>query len=152
MSVPSPGGSPTPAVSPTTSAAGPAAPDTTAPGTAPSIAAVAPPPTAFVDGEHPTTGTATVVPAADGRRFIRLENFSTSDGPDVRVILSDRTSGQADWGVYDDGRSVELGDLKATDGNQNYEIPADVDLVGLQSVVIWCDRFDVAFGTAPLVA
>lgn len=105
---------------------------------------------AFVDGEHATTGTATIVRAADGRRWVRLENFSTSDGPDVHVILSDRSSGQADWGVYDDGRFVELGELKATDGSQNYEIPADVDLSGLHSVVIWCDRFDVAFGTAAL--
>ena len=40
--------------------------------------------------------------------------------------------------------------MKATDGNQNYAIPADVDLAGLRSVVVWCDRFDVAFGSAPL--
>lgn len=119
------------------------APDPTAPPAAPEP---------FVDGEHATSGTATVVTAADGRRYVRLENFSTSDGPDVHVILSDRSSGQSDWGVYDDGRHVELGELKATDGNQNYEIPADVDLAGLQSVVIWCDRFDVAFGTAALTA
>lgn len=124
----------------------------TAPATVPPPAPAAPEPTPFVDGEHATSGTAAIVTAADGRRYVRLENFSTSDGPDVHVILSDRTSGQPDWGVYDDGRWVELGDLKATDGNQNYEIPADVDLAGLQSVVIWCDRFDVAFGTAPLAA
>ena len=40
------------------------------------------------------------------------------------------------------------GGLKGTDGNQNYAIPADADLTGLTSVVIWCDRFNVAFGTA----
>lgn len=106
----------------------------------------------FVDGEHATSGAAAVLQLPDGRRFLRLTDLSTSDGPDVHVILSDRPSGEADWGVYDDGRHVELGELKATDGNQNYEIPADVDLAGLQSVVIWCDRFDVAFGTASLTA
>lgn len=52
-------------------------------------------------------------------------------------------------GSYDD-RYVKLGELKATHGNQNYEIPEDADLDGLKSVVIWCDRFDVGFGTAPV--
>ena len=102
----------------------------------------------FVDGEHATTGTATVLQLPDGSRYLRLENFSTSDGPDVDVALSDQPAGGDDWGRYDDGRYVHLGDLKGTDGNQNYPIPADTDLTGLTSVVIWCDRFNVAFGTA----
>ncbi len=101
----------------------------------------------FVEAEHSTTGLARIIELADGSRFVRLEDFSTSDGPDVFVGLSDAPSGGA-WGSYDDGRYEQLGALKATDGNQNYEIPADVDLAGFESVVIWCDRFDVAFGTA----
>lgn len=104
----------------------------------------------FVDGEHATTGTATIFRLPDGSRILRLEGFSTSDGPDVDVALSDQTAGGDEWGKYDDGRYVGLGDLKGTDGNQNYEIPADVDLSGLNSVVIWCDRFNVAFGTAEI--
>ena len=101
----------------------------------------------FVDGEHPTSGTAIVLQLPDGSRFVRLEGFSTSDGPDVDVWLTDQPAG-AEWSQYDDGRYVNLGDLKGTDGNQNYPIPADTDLTGLTSVVIWCDRFNVAFGTA----
>ena len=103
----------------------------------------------FVSGEHDTSGTARVLQLPDGSRILRLENFATSDGPDVRVWLTDQAAG-GEWGAYDDGRAVQLGELKATDGNQNYVIPADVDLAGLQSAVIWCDRFDVAFGTADL--
>jgi hypothetical protein len=101
----------------------------------------------FVDGEHATAGTALILQLPDGSRFVRLEGFSTSDGPDVDVALSDQSAG-GEWGKYDDGRYVGLGDLKGTDGNQNYPIPADVDLTGLTSVVIWCDRFNVAFGSA----
>ena len=63
--------------------------------------------------------------------------------------LSDAPSG-GEWGSYDDGSYVRLGELKATHGNQNYEIPADASIAGMTSVVIWCDRFDVAFGTAPI--
>lgn len=102
----------------------------------------------FVDGEHATTGTASILELPDGSRYVRLEGFSTSDGPDVQVWVTDQQAGGDDWGKYDDGRYVELGALKGTDGNQNYEVPADADLSGLASVVIWCDRFNVAFGSA----
>lgn len=103
----------------------------------------------FVDAEHGTTGAARLIELADGRRFLRIEELATSDGPDLHVWLSDAPSG-GEWGSYDDGRYVRLGELTATHGNQNYEIPADADLSGLRSVVIWCDRFNVAFGTAPI--
>ena len=103
----------------------------------------------FEDAEHGTTGVAKVIELPDGRRFVRLEDLATSDGPDLHVWVTDRPSG-GDWGSYDDGRYVRLGELKANNGNQNYEVPADADLTGLTSVVIWCDRFNVAFGTAPI--
>jgi hypothetical protein len=103
----------------------------------------------FVNGEHDTSGTARVLSLPDGERILRLEGFSTSDGPDVRVWLTNTKAG-ADWGAFDDGRVVQLGELKATDGNHNYAIPAGADIEGLRSAVIWCDRFNVAFGSAPL--
>ena len=43
-----------------------------------------------------------------------------------------------------------LGALKGNVGDQNYEVPADVDLTTYQAVTIWCRRFGVNFGTAPL--
>ena len=103
---------------------------------------------AFVDGEHATSGTASILQLPDGSRYVRLENFSTSDGPELQVWLTDKAAGGSDWGKYDDGVHLSLGELKATDGNQNYPIPADANLNGFTSVVIWCDRFDVAFATA----
>jgi len=129
----------------------------TTPGTPPPSAPMSGPPSGptelaagdFVTQEHRTSGRAKVISLADGSRVLRLENLSGSDGPDLHVWLSDATAG-GDWGKYDDGRSVKLGELKATAGNQNYAIPADATLEGLRSVVIWCDRFNVAFGSAPL--
>jgi hypothetical protein len=103
----------------------------------------------FVSQEHDTSGMARVVELPNGERILRLADFSTSDGPDVHVWLSAAKSG-GDWHAADDGKHVALGELKATDGNHNYAIPADAKLDGLRSVVIWCDRFDVAFGSAPL--
>mgnify|MGYP006197869315 FL=1 len=40
----------------------------------------------------------------------------------------------AGWRVFDDGRWVELGELKGNKGNQVYEIPAGADLATLRSV------------------
>ena len=149
-------GSTGPAVGPATSKAAGATPVPTTPAAA---APSAPPPATdpavlasgtFVDGEHPTTGTASVVRLTDGSRYVRLEQLSTSDGPDVQVWITDQQAGGDDWGKYDDGRYVRLGALKGTDGNQNYAVPADADLQGLSSVVIWCDRFNVAFGSAAI--
>jgi hypothetical protein len=45
---------------------------------------------------------------------------------------------------------VEIGKLKGTDGDQNYDVPPDLDLGKYRAVTIWCRRFSVNFGTAPL--
>jgi hypothetical protein len=131
------------ATAPLTTAPSTTARTTTAPATPTVLAAGE-----FVTQEHETRGTARVL-SSGGTRILRLEGFSTSDGPDLHIWLSDATAG-GEWGKYDDGRYVRLGAMKATDGNQNYAIPADADLAGLRSVVVWCDRFNVAFGSAPL--
>ncbi|MGW4497798.1 DM13 domain-containing protein [Micromonospora sp. NPDC004336] len=108
----------------------------------------------FVTHEHDTSGSARIVRTPDGRHRLELVGLTTSNGPDLRVWLTDQPvrTGTAGWRVFDDGRWVELGRLKGNRGDQGYEIPADVDLAGLTSVSIWCKRFAVSFGAAPLAA
>jgi len=130
------------------SSAGPAAAGE--PGPTPAVQPMALASGAFVDGEHATSGTASIVQFPDGSRYLRLQNFSTSTGPELRVWLTDKSAGGNDWGKYDDGTHLSLGDLKATKGNQDYPIPADANLSAFKSVVIWSDRTHVAFGTAPI--
>ena len=45
---------------------------------------------------------------------------------------------------------VDLGELKGNRGNQNYPIPAGVDIGIQQSVVIYCVPFSVVFSVAML--
>ncbi|MEU6075657.1 DM13 domain-containing protein [Micromonospora sp. NPDC047074] len=106
----------------------------------------------FVTHEHDTSGSARIVRRPDGRHRLELVGLATSNGPDLRVWLTDQPvrNGTAGWRVFDDGRWVELGRLKGNRGDQGYDIPADVDLTGLTSVSIWCKRFAVSFGAAPL--
>ena len=103
---------------------------------------------AFTSYEHSTSGQARAIGLADGSRYLRLENFETSNGPDLRVYLSTAPAG-GPGDAFDD-EYVELGELKGNIGNQNYAIPADVDLDRFGTAVIWCKRFSVAFGAAPL--
>jgi hypothetical protein len=103
----------------------------------------------FSSLEHTTTGRALVVELGGGSRYLRLEDLETSDGPDLRVYLTDQPLSD-DWRVWDDGRFVDLGGLKGNVGSSNYEIPADVDVSDYQTAVIWCRRFTVGFGVAPI--
>lgn len=106
----------------------------------------------FISHEHATTGTVRILELPDSSRVLRIEGLDTSDGPDLKVWLSDQPviDGIDGWGVFDDGAYVSLGDLKGNKGNQNYPIPADVDLADYTAVSIWCERFAVSFGAAEL--
>jgi hypothetical protein len=101
----------------------------------------------FVSGVHATTGTATIYKLDDGSRILRLSDFTTSNGPKVHVILADHAVAGND---VEDAASVDLGDLKGNTGNQNYVIPAGVDLARVKAVAIYCERFHVNFGAATL--
>jgi hypothetical protein len=108
----------------------------------------------FISHEHTTTGTAALLRLPDGTRVLRIEDLDTSNGPDLRVWLSDAKvrPGVAGWRVFDDGRYLELGELKGNRGNQNYVVPADAEIDDLTSVSVWCARFRVSFGAAELRA
>ncbi|WP_432136134.1 MULTISPECIES: DM13 domain-containing protein [unclassified Streptomyces] len=132
---------------------GPTAPDEP---TAPATPAPAEPRTVasgdLISHEHDTSGTVRLLRLADGSHVLRLEGLDTSNGPDLRVWLTDAPvkAGRAGWHVFDDGEYVSLGKLKGNKGDQNYRLPADVDPAAYTSMTIWCDRFDVSFGAAEL--
>ncbi|MBF6047478.1 electron transporter [Streptomyces sp. NRRL B-1677] len=106
----------------------------------------------LISHEHSTSGKVRILQLPDGSRTLRIENLDTSNGPDVKVLLSDAPvkKGRDGWYVFDDGAHRSLGSLKGNKGDQNYALPADVDLSRYTSVSIWCDRFDVSFGATAL--
>lgn len=92
------------------------------------------------DGIHNANGIAKVILLSDGK-VLRLEEFKATNGPDLYVYLAtDKTASD----------HVSLGRLKGNVGNQNYEIPANVDLAKHDTVLIWCQAFSVLFGSAEL--
>jgi Electron transfer DM13 len=97
---------------------------------------------------HETHGTATILDVG-GKRILRLTDFATSNGPDVRVYLVAAGDASDNETVTKAG-FVELGKLKGNQGDQNYDVPSDLDLAKYRAVTIWCRRFSVNFATAPL--
>ena len=92
------------------------------------------------DGIHDAKGMATVIPV-DSKNVLRLEEFQSTNGPDLYVYLAS-----------DDNASefVNLGKLKANIGNQNYDVPVGTDLMKYNKVLIWCQQFSVLVGSAQL--
>ena len=99
---------------------------------------------------HPTQGTATIYNFGDGRRILRFTNFRTSNGPNVRVYLVEAEDTR-DTATVQNSAYVDLGDLKGNIGDQNYPVGQNVDLSKYRSVSLWCQRFHVNFGAAPLM-
>ncbi len=97
---------------------------------------------------HETEGTAAIY-GMDSKRILRLTNFRTSNGPDVHVYLVAAPDAKDDATVKN-AAFVDLGSLKGNIGDQNYDVPDTVDLGKYRAVTIWCRRFSVNFGTAPL--
>ena len=98
---------------------------------------------------HPTEGTATVYRLGDGSRVLRFTNFKTSNGPDVHIymVAADDAKDHA-TGLHSD--FIDLGVINGNVGEDNYSIGPDVDLSKYRTVSVWCKRFSVNFGAAPV--
>ena len=93
------------------------------------------------DGFHNAEGLARVIPLGDGNTILRLENFKSTNGPNVHLYLATDKAAT---------NFIDLGRLKANNGNQNYNIPHGTDLAKYNMVLIWCKDFSVLFGSAQL--
>ena len=93
------------------------------------------------DGIHNAEGKAKILTLSNGSQILRLENFKSTNGPDVHLYLSNNKQAN-DF--------IDLGRLKANNGNQNYKIPMNIDFNHYGYVLIWCKPFSILFGSAQL--
>ena len=91
------------------------------------------------DSFHQVKGSAKII-NIDGKNYLSLENFESTNGPDLKVYLSEDLNADS---------YVSLGELKGNIGDQNYEL-GDIDLERYDNVLIWCERFSVLFGNSEL--
>ncbi len=89
---------------------------------------------------HPASGTVRVV-EVEGTTYVRYEDFKIINGPDIYVYLAKD---------LDATEFVDLGRVRATEGNINYEIPVGVDITEYRYVLTWCKQFGVLFNYADL--
>lgn len=110
--------------------------------------------TGHLEGKlHETKGRATIYKDPNGHEYLRLTDFSTSNGPDVHVVLAQSDDEHLrQETVTGDFDNIELGALKGNQGDQNYDLLGMVDLEKYNAVVIYCERFHAVFGTATLAS
>ena len=103
---------------------------------------------AFIDAEHPTKGTASII-TENGKKYIQFDNqFKSDNGPDLFVILH-KDDKLPITGIKEADYTT-IAALKSTNGAQKYEIPENVDVSNFKSVAIWCRKFNATFGYAVL--
>lgn len=95
-------------------------------------------------GAAPKTGSGsvTLVINSDGKQVLRLEDdFKVQDGPDLYVAFGNN-------GTVD--QATLFSKLNATEGKQEYEVPATIDPAKYGQVIIYCKEFAVNFSVASL--
>ena len=96
----------------------------------------------FQNGPFGTTsGTAKLV-ETNGKFQLRLEGFSVSSGPDLKVYLSKEIQPL---------NFIRLGSLKALNGDQLYDVPGNPSIAEYQYALIHCEKFNHLFGSAQLM-
>ncbi len=98
---------------------------------------------------HPTQGTATIYRFADGGRVIRFTNFQTSS-LNQELAPAGHAADATDNASVPRAGFIDLGSIKGNIGDQNYALAPEVDLSKYRTVSVWCKRFSVNFGAAPL--
>lgn len=89
---------------------------------------------------HPASGNVRIVKTGS-ETVVRYENYKTINGPDVRVYLANDLKAT---------NFVDLGLIKATEGNINYPVPAGINIDDYRYVLTWCEDFSVLFNSADL--
>ncbi|WP_163508571.1 DM13 domain-containing protein [Fodinicola acaciae] len=95
---------------------------------------------------HKASGTARVIRTAGGSYVVRFENFTIEQGPDFRIHLVPGAHKRSP------GQSADLGGLKASSGNQNYQVPAGTTVTTPVTVLVWCRAFQVPVASATITA
>lgn len=101
------------------------------------IAAPATMSSGFSNGPYGSVSGNARVYQTNGKYQLALENFSSSNGPDLKVYISKEQQPV---------NFVNLGSLKSTAGNQLYDIPASVNVKDYTYALIYCQQYSHLFG------
>ena len=106
----------------------------------------------FHDVDGTATGEAQLVVKPDGGYAVVLESFTIPSIVHTNIVLVSNSDVAAS-GDIDKSKLLDLGPLKATEGMQDFPIPADMAatvMEGYHAVVIWDTEMAHAVAAAPL--
>lgn len=95
----------------------------------------------FINGPYGTVEGVVMILSDSTNYRLLLNNFKTSDGPDLHVYLSQEVQPI---------HFIDLGKLKSVSGNQVYEIPGKPDFTLYKYALIHCQLYNHLFGSSEL--
>lgn len=98
---------------------------------------------------HKGEGVAAILQLHNGQRVLRLTDFRTTENHELAILLISAPDAHENQTVVNSSVFV-LGRLQQATGNQEYSLPADLDLTHFGAVTIWNKKYRVNFTTAPL--
>ncbi|MEE9447419.1 MAG: DM13 domain-containing protein [Arenicellales bacterium] len=100
------------------------------------------------DASHRGSGQVEIIETA-GESVLRFSDFEVTNGPDLFVwLVKDKALKNSD--DVKSSPTLELQPLKGNIGDQNYTLPAGINIDNYGSVVVWCKQFGVLFASAEL--
>ena len=95
----------------------------------------------FISGPYGTVSGLARVYLKQGNYTVALENFNSSNGPDLKVYISKERIPV---------NFIKLSDLRSTNGNQLYVVPGTPSFTEYKYVLIHCEQYNHLFGSAEL--
>ena len=95
----------------------------------------------FTSGPYGTVNGIARIYLKENKYTVALENFTSSNGPDLKVYLSKERLPL---------NFIKLSDLRSTNGNQLYNIAGSPDFTQYKYVLIHCEQYNHLFGSAEL--
>jgi Electron transfer DM13 len=98
-----------------------------------------------------TSGRATIYRKPGGEEYLQLKDFTAPSGANVHVVLARSQDLNPSQAVANGGLdTVDLGPLRADQGDQIYDLPAGADLTKYDAVAIYGENDHTVFGRAKL--
>lgn len=95
----------------------------------------------FNNGPYGTVSGRAGLYLQNGQPILALENFNSSNGPDLHVYISK----EVQLVTY-----IDLGKLQSVTGNQQYPLTENINFSEYKYALIHCQRFNHLFGSAEL--
>jgi hypothetical protein len=103
-----------------------------------------------IDAVRVGKGQATIYRSADGSLLLRFDEFSVTNGPQLKVYLSGSTEPKQKEDLSVGAPEFLVGSLKGTLGNQQFAIPKELAIERYHSVVIYSESLNLIYSFAPL--